>query len=292
MDVPPSPKRGLSWARLKPLLAEAAPKAIGRVIKDIVVGLGTAGLALYFGTQANSAAIKLASIPLGCLAIFLVEFFPVVWRRDRPVILLLPRGLAKLVFVGLFFRLAWSAWSEHGKIAQLKDAAKVEEAQYHKGIESEIAQREDIAKAARRLVQLWKGKERFESAVADADKGWTEVRGQFMEILTHPELPEVLPPGRWGGEVQHFQRRCWFPIDRVAADLFGQTAGHTTIHTAHFDPAKKVDGEESIPTEQNRQKWRQTVDMHQALMEYIASTRDRINTEIDQLTKKVTAAAQ
>jgi hypothetical protein len=264
MDLPPSPKQGL-----KPRLTEAIRKAAGRGIRDIIVFSGTAGLVLYFGTQANSLAIKLASIVLGCLAVFLVEIVP---------ILLLLRGLAIVVFIGLFCWFGWLARSERSEIHRLTDA-----------VSKARAERIDIARAGLRLAQLQKGKPEFEAEVRSADTAWDRVKEEKAELIG----PELIGPSGFSASI-----RAWLSsgslasVQYVARQLLGADLGEIAPQPDRSKLATAVPGEENIPNDFNRGQWRDAYYMHQAAQKFIDTVRSKINAEIDQLTQKVTAAAQ
>ena len=304
MNVPPSPKQGLSWKRLRPLRAEACLRARHDVRVEswkrlvIVVAvsvIATVPTGYFFGPLRALLALG----PLGALALVFVgccvyEFYHVAKEDDPAVLPLLRTQLTvwSLVFLcavlGVFsyyehMQIGYERTQEHTRINQLKDAAA-----------NERAERIDIAKAALRLEQLRKGKEQFEQAVKLADTAWEGVeRVGKGELAASPNPISV--PYALASSMRLWNNALGQALFTARKTLGEQTGiGDIEGHTANFKITVPVqgDGEEVISNDWNRRLWREAYDRRLKAQEFVGSIFDRINSEIAQLTQKVTTAAQ
>jgi hypothetical protein len=156
-------------------------------------------------------------------------------------------------------------------------------------IKADDSQRAELSREAARLEKLLHGRERFDEYTSAADKAWEKLVSNNKFMLASPQPMNSPQPGRWYELIGNWQRGHLARIDMLAKSLFGSDYMSGWGHTSHYDPAVKVQGEENITNEENLKIWRNTLDVHQHFEDYVTATRQKINSEIDQLLKKLAA---
>jgi hypothetical protein len=297
MDGPPSQQLA-PWARVKRINKVALPKAL-HVLSRLWILVSTGVIAAFvvwivwpehFRGQTESFIAIVAAYPIIFLIAYSCEFLRGARRIDRPVVRVVWEAGVVCLCVGF----GWFAWSKLGEIDRLTNAASKERGRLTEAASKERAERIDIAKAALRLEQLRKDKEQFEQAVKLADAMWEKVeqvgKGELAASPNPISVPYALASSMrlWSNALGQ--------VRSTARKTLGEQTGIGDIegHTANFKITVPVqgDGEEVISNDWNRRLWREAYDRHLKAQEFVGSILDRINSEINQLTQQVAAAAQ
>jgi hypothetical protein len=268
---------------------------VGRIVQGLVGAILTAILTfLLVRAIADPIPAFFASIgaaigvvPAGFLILYAVEFVIAARQVDRGVLRLVSAAATILVLCGLS---GWEGWY----ISNISNTLVMYERVFF-AFKAELAKQRalgaTIADLVSRLLQTYRGRDDFDKAVSDAENSWRRLeaaKNTLVMVSSQPTTKDMSITA-WYRQAAEWQTY----LDTIS-NIVTKTVGQGQPlwgHTANYDPARKVEGEDGIDDEESQRRWREAIDAHLFSVKAIADARNRFNVTILSLHQELAKAA-